>query len=68
MGDKQENVLLYSDRDFLAVEIARICNFAVKYGCTPDDVLESLATDILTLLEIASFNGWEGEKQDEQLN
>ena len=47
-----------SDTEFMSHIIAEICNYAVSNGMEPDDVLGTVADNILSLLEVSTFNGW----------
>lgn len=51
------------DTEFMTHIIAEICNYAVTNGMEPDDTLGTVADNILSLLEISTFNNWapEGE-------
>lgn len=48
------------DTKFMTDIIARICDYAVANGMEPDDTLKTIAESILSLLEISTFNGWNG--------
>ena len=48
-----------SDTEFMTHIIAEICNYAVINGMEPDDTLGTVADNILSLLEISTFNNWE---------
>lgn len=49
-----------SDTEFMSHIIAEICNFAVENDMEPDDTLNTVADNILSLLEISTFNNWKG--------
>ena len=49
-----------NDTDFFTKLISEICNYAVKNGYEPDATLRAVAENILTLLEISTYNGWRG--------
>ena len=44
--------------EFMTHIIAEICNYAVLNGMEPDDTLGTVADNILSLLEISTFNNW----------
>lgn len=46
------------NKEFIIEIIAQICDYAVRNGIKPDDTLKTIATNILGLLEISSFNNW----------
>ena len=46
------------DEEFLADIISQICNYAVKKGYEPNETLKIISENILTLLEISTFNNW----------
>ena len=50
------------DTDFLSKLISEICNYAVNNGYEPDTTLKAVAENILTLLEISTYNGWRGNE------
>ena len=43
--------------------LAQICDYAVKNNLQPDETIEIVAENMLSLLKISTFNGW-GEKND----
>ena len=45
------------DIEFMSHVIAEICNYAVANGMEADDTLATIANNILSLLEISTFNG-----------
>ena len=47
-----------NDMEFMTHIIAEICNYAVMNGMEPDDTLGTVADNILSLLEISTFNNW----------
>ena len=47
-----------SDTEFMSHIIAEICNFAVENDMEPDDTLNTVADNILSVLEISTFNNW----------
>lgn len=49
------------DTDFFTNILAQICDYAVKNNLQPDDTIEIVAENMLSLLKISTFNGW-GEK------
>lgn len=49
------------DTDFFTNILAQICDYAVKNNLQPDETIENVAENMLSLLKISTFNGW-GEK------
>ena len=54
-----------NDSVFMASVVSAICDYAVQNGMEPDDTLRTTANNILALLEISTFNNWEGKHGDE---
>lgn len=52
-----------SDTEFMTHIISEICTYAVEHKMEPDIALETIAENILELLEISTFNSW-GKPQD----
>ena len=50
------------DTDFFTNILAQICDYAVKNNLQPDETIEIVAENMLSLLKISTFNGW-GEKK-----
>lgn len=50
------------DAKFLSDILAQICNYAVKNNMIPDETIKTVSENMLSLLEISSFNGWEVDK------
>lgn len=51
------------DTDFFTNILAQICDYAVKNNLQPDETIEIVAENMLSLLKISTFNEW-GEKND----
>lgn len=47
-----------SDIEFMSHIIAEICNYADANGMEADDTLATIADNILSMLEISTFNNW----------
>ena len=47
-----------NDADFISHIISEICDYAVANDMQPDDTLNTIADNILSLLEICTFNNW----------
>lgn len=47
-----------NDNEFLSHIVSEICDYAVKNGMEPDDTLNTIANNIIMLLEISTFNNW----------
>ena len=52
-----------NDNEFLVKIIGDICNYAVAKGMEPDDTLNAVADNILSLLEISTFNNWKPKEK-----
>lgn len=46
-----------SDEQFMVHIISEICDYAKKNEMIPDETLETVAENILALLQISTFNG-----------
>ena len=57
-GNKTE---IEQDTDFLAHIMMEIRGYARSHGLSPDDTLKEVANWILAVLEIATFNGRDGD-------
>lgn len=53
-----------TDVEFMTHIIQEICDYAVKNEMEPNDTLNTIADNIKALLEISTFNGWNGRVQD----
>jgi hypothetical protein len=51
------------DNEFMTKIIGDICNYAVENGMEPDDTLGTVADNILSLLEISTFNNWRPKEE-----
>lgn len=49
-----------TEQKFMTHIITEICDYAVENDMEPDDTLSTIADNIKALLEISTFNGWEG--------
>lgn len=47
-----------SENEFMVKIIGDICNYAIANGMEPDNALSTVADNILSLLEISTFNNW----------
>lgn len=45
------------DTDFFTNILAQICDYAVKNNLKPDETINTVAENMLSLLKIATFNG-----------
>jgi len=52
-----------SDTEFMSNIIVEICNYAVANSMEPDDTLATVANNILSLLEISTFNNWKPKEE-----
>lgn len=46
------------DTDFFTNILVQICDYAVKNNLQPDNTIEIVAENMLSLLKISTFNGW----------
>lgn len=53
-----------NDIDFVAKIISEICDYAKSIGDDPDRVIKTVAEMLLEMLELCSFNSWEGEADE----
>jgi hypothetical protein len=58
-----EGGMSMGDTEFMTNIIAEICNYAVANGVEPDDALSTVADNILSLLEISTFNNWKPKEK-----
>ena len=58
IGVNSEVGMSMSNIEFMSHIIAEICNYAVANGMEADDTLAAVADNILSLLEISTFNNW----------
>ena len=58
VAQNAERGMSMSDTEFMTHIISEICNYAVENGMEPDDTLGTIADNILSLLEISTFNNW----------
>ncbi len=52
-----------SGNEFMVKIIGDLCNNAVANGMEPDDTLSTVADNILSLLEISTFNNWKPKEE-----
>lgn len=60
-GDKMTEKELSADMKILDDIISQICNYAIDNDLEPDETIETIAENLLTLCKIASFNDWQKE-------
>ena len=53
-----------TEEEFTAHIMTEIYNYAVESSMEPDDTLSTIADNIKALLEISTFNGWKGGKEE----
>lgn len=53
-----------TDCDFMAHIISEICDYAVENKMQPNTTLKTVAENILSVLEISTFNNWEPKEGD----
>lgn len=49
-----------TEEEFMTHIITEICDYAVENDMEPDDTLSTIADNLKAILEISTFNGWEG--------
>lgn len=54
-----------TDAKLMAHLLAEICGYAIENDMEPNDTIRTIANNFLALLEIATFNGWKGENDNE---
>ena len=52
-----------SDVKFLTHIVSEICTYAVLNNMDVDDTLRTVAKNILTMLEVSTFNHWKLEEE-----
>jgi hypothetical protein len=52
------------DMDFMNKIIVEICDYSVDNRLDVNDTLETVANNILSILEVASFANWKKEVRD----
>ena len=57
-----------SDYNFMAQLLSEICDYAVCNGMKPNDTIKTISNNFLSLLDIANFNGWKKEENNENIN
>lgn len=56
----KEGEVEMTEQEFMTHIITEICDYAVENDMEPDDTLSTIADNIKALLEVSTFNGWEG--------
>lgn len=56
------------DEGLMTAIVTKICNYAIANNLSPDESLKIVSENILALLEIASFDNWEGENPNDSPN
>jgi hypothetical protein len=54
-----------SDSKFMAHLLSEICDYAVCNGMKPNETIRTISNNFLSLLDIANFNGWGKEEDNE---
>lgn len=57
---------LSQDMQLLNSIIAQICNYAVDNGLQPNDTIKTVADNLHALCEIANFNNWQKEGEEDE--
>ena len=57
-----------SDSKFMAHLLSEICDYAVGNGMKPNETIRTISNNFLSLLDIANFNGWKKEENNENTN
>ena len=58
--------LYNNDTKFMAFLIKEICDYAVDNNMSPDDTIKTIATNLLTLLSISTFEHWQKEEEKKE--
>jgi hypothetical protein len=53
-------VELSNDVKFMSHIIEEICDYAVDNNMNPNETMETIANNLLTILSISTFENWEG--------
>ena len=53
-----------NDYEFMAHIISEICDYAVENKMQPNTTLKTVAENILSVLEISTFNNWEPKEEE----
>ena len=53
-----------NDYNFMAHIISEICDYACKNKMQPNATLKTVAENILSVLEISTFNNWEPKEEE----
>ena len=53
-----------TDAEFMTHIIQEICDYAVKHEMEANDTLNTVADNIKALLEISTFNNWNGRANE----
>ena len=56
------------DEGLMTAVVTKICDYAIANNLSPNESLKIVSENILALLEIASFNNWEGENPNDSPN
>ena len=54
------------DAKFQSHILTEICNYAVEQGMEPDDTVRTIANNLLAMLNICTFNGWNCGKGEQE--
>ena len=52
-------VKLSNDAKFMSHIITEICDYAIDNNMSPNDTMEIIANNLLTILSISTFENWE---------
>ena len=52
-------VKLSNDAEFMSHIIKEICDYAIDNNMSPNDIMETIANNLLTILSISTFENWE---------
>lgn len=56
------------DEGLMTAIVTKICDYAIANNLSPDESLKIVSGNILALLEIASFDNWEGKNPNDSPN
>lgn len=56
------------DEGLMTAIVTKICDYAIANNLSPNESLKIVSENILALLEIASFDNWEGKNSNDSPN
>lgn len=65
---KKVEVTKRDDEGLMTAVVTKICDYAIANNLSPNESLKIVSGNILALLEIASFDNWEGKNPNDSPN